>query len=134
MTRNNLETAAALFSAIEAKDPDAVAALYTDDIQVWHNFTNAAQDKQTNVATLTSLCRHVPEIRYEVVERLALDDERVLQRHVLCAATGQGEVIEIPACMLITVREGRIAAIHEYLDSGQANRLRAATGRQPVGS
>ncbi len=134
MTRSNLETAGALFSAIEAKDPDAVAALYADDVLVWHNFSNAFQDKETNVATLTSLCRHVPEIRYEVVERLALDDERVLQRHVLCAATGQGEEIQIPACMLITVRHGRIAAIHEYLDSGQANRLRAATGREPVGT
>lgn len=134
MTRRNLETAAALFSAIEAKDPDAVAALYTDDIQVWHNFTNAAQDKQTNVATLTSLCRHVPAIRYEVVERLALDDQRVLQRHVLCAATGQGEEIQIPACMLLTIDNGRIAAIQEYLDSGQANRLRTATGREPVGT
>lgn len=134
MTRSNLETAAALFSAIEAKDPNAVAELYTDDVQVWHNFPNATQDKKTNVETLTSLCRHVPEIRYEVVERLALDDDRVLQRHVLCAGTGQGEEIQIPACMLITVRGGRIAAIHEYLDSGQANRLRAATGREPVGS
>jgi len=134
MARSNLETAAALFAAIEAKDPDAVAALYNDDIQVWHNFTIASQDKKANVATLTALCTHVANIRYDVVERLVLDDERVLQRHVLCAATGQGEEIQIPACMLITVRNGRIAAIHEYLDSGQANRLRAATGREPVGT
>ena len=132
MTRSNMETAAALFAAIENKDPDAVAALYTDDIEVWHNFTNACQDKAANLETLTSLCRHVPEIRYQVVERVALDGNRVLQRHVLCARTAEDEEILIPACMVLSIRDGRIAAIHEYLDSGQANRLRAATGRPPI--
>lgn len=133
MNRSNLETAAALFAAIENKDPEAVAELYSDDIEVWHNFTNACQDKKTNLETLTSLCRHVSEIRYQVVERLALDDRRVLQRHVLRARTASDEEILIPASMVLEIRDGRIAAIAEYLDSGQANRLRAATGRPPVG-
>jgi ketosteroid isomerase-like protein len=126
-----MDTAAALFAAIERKDPDAVAALYADDVQVWHNFSNTCQNKAENLATLTSLCRHVPEIRYDVTERLQLEDGRILQRHVLRARTGTEEVL-IPACIFITVREGSIAAIHEYLDTAQANRLRAATGRPPV--
>lgn len=129
---SSMDTAAALFAAIERKDPQAVAALYADDVQVWHNFSNASQDKAANLETLTGLCRHVPEIRYDVTERLQLEDGRIMQRHVLRAATATGEVL-IPACIFITVRDGRIAAIHEYLDTAQANRLRAATGRPPVG-
>lgn len=132
MSKTNLETAAALFAAIERKDPDAVAALYTDDVQVWHNFSNATQDKAANLETLTGLCRSVPEIHYDVTERLELEDGRVLQRHVLRCRVSDEEVL-IPACILVTVRDGRIAAIHEYLDTAQANRLRAATGRPPVG-
>lgn len=131
MTRSNLETAAALFTAIEGKDPQAVAALYADDIQVWHNFSDALQDKTANVATLSALCRNVPNIRYDVTERLELADGRILQRHVLCAGTDADEV-RIPACIFLTVRDGRIAAIHEYLDTGQANRLRALSGRPPL--
>ena len=133
MSHDNISTAAALFDAIERKDTDAVAALYTDDVQVWHNFSNAAQDKAANLETLAALCRSVPEIRYEVIERLQLDDGRVLQRHVLRGRVGTEEVL-IPACMLITVRDGRISAINEYHDTAQATRLRAATGRAPVGS
>lgn len=131
-TRSNLDTAAALFTAIESKDPEAVAALYADDIRVWHNFSNAFQDKATNLETLGGLCRHVPNIRYEVTERLELADGRILQRHVLCAGTDADEV-QIPACIFITARDGRIVAIHEYLDTGQANALRALSGRPPVG-
>lgn len=133
MTSGNIETAAALFTAIERKDTAAVAALYADDVQVWHNFSNAAQDKAANLEILAGLCRHVPEVRYDVTERLELPDGRVLQRHVLRARTDSGEVL-IPACIFITVRGKQIVAIHEYLDTAQANRLRAATGRDPVGA
>lgn len=129
---DEMKTAAALFSAIEAKDPQAVAALYADDIAVWHNFDDAVQDKAANLDVLTGLCRAVAGIRYDVDERLQLEDGRVFQRHVLRASTRDGEEVRIPACILITVRDRRITAIHEYLDTAQANRLRAATGRPPV--
>ncbi|MEQ8858961.1 MAG: nuclear transport factor 2 family protein [Pseudomonadales bacterium] len=128
---STLETAAALFAAIEAKDTKAAADLYADDVRVWHNFSNAFQDKAANLETLGGLCRSVPEIHYDVTERLLLEDGRVMQRHVLRACLGAEDVL-IPACIFITVRDGRISAIHEYLDTGQANRLRAATGRAPV--
>ena len=128
-----LATAGALFAAIESKDPAAVAALYADDIQVWHNFSNACQDKAANLETLSGLCASVPEIHYDVTERLLLEDGRVLQRHVLRAGNGREEVL-IPACIFVTVRDGRIVAIHEYLDTAQANALRALTGRPPVGA
>jgi ketosteroid isomerase-like protein len=32
------------------------------------------------------------------------------------------------------VRGGKIARIEEYLDSAQANALRAASGREPIGT
>jgi len=134
MSHSNLETAAALFDAIERKEPETVADLYADDVQVWHNFSNACQSKAVNLQVLTALCSSVPEIHYDVVERLLLDDGRVLQRHVLRARVGNGEEILIPACIFVTVREGRIVRIDEYLDTGQANRLRSATGRPPVGA
>lgn len=129
---SNLETAAGLFRAIERKDTDAVAALYRDDIEVWHNFSNRCQDKKTNLATLGGLCASVAEIEYAVIERMQLPDGRIMQRHLLRATPAGGETIEIPACMFLRIRDGRIERIDEYLDTGQANRLRAATGRESL--
>ena len=127
-------TVAALFSALESKDPAKVADLYANDVQVWHNFSNVAQNKSQNLEVLAGLCESVAEIHYDVIERLRLDDGRVLQRHNLRAVTDSGDEVIIPACMLLQIQDGRIKRIDEYLDSGQANRLRALTGRQPVGS
>lgn len=132
MTHPDLNTVSRFFAAIEGKNPGVVAQMYADDVEVWHNFTRACQDKPTNVQTLTAMCEHVPQVRYEVLERLRLDDGRVLQRHVLRATTPSGEEILIPACLFIRVRDGKIARIDEYLDTGQANRLRVATGRPPI--
>lgn len=132
MSNHSLQTAAALFAAIEAKKPEAVAELYADDVEVWHNFDNAVQNKAANLAVLGSLCEHVPEIHYDVVERLLLADGRVMQRHVLRAVLGDGLEILIPACIFVTVEQGRIVRIDEYLDTAQANQLRAATSRPPV--
>jgi len=127
-----VQTAAALFEAIESKRPDRVAALYADDVEVWHNFSDAVQDKATNLAVLSGLCESVAEIHYDVTERLELDGGRVLQRHVLRCVTDDGREVRIPACIFVTVHDGRIHRIDEYLDTAQANALRAASGRAPI--
>jgi len=128
-----MQTAAALFEAIESKRPDRVAELYADDVEVWHNFSDAVQDKTANLAVLTGLCESVAEIHYDVTERQELDGGRVLQRHVLRCGTGDGREVRIPACIFVTVRDGKIRRIDEYLDTAQANALRAASGRAPIG-
>jgi uncharacterized protein len=129
-----INVAASLFRAIESRTPEAVAELYRDDVQVWHNFSNACQDKATNLAVLRGLCASSQSIHYDVVERIQLGERRVLQRHVLRVGTPSGEEILIPACIFIEVEDARIIRIDEYLDTAQANRLREATGRPPVGS
>ncbi len=134
MEKTLLEVAGSLFDCIEAGDAAGVDALYSEDVEVWHNFSNVAQTKAENLATLTGLIASVDEIRYEVTERLALDSERVVQRHDLCCTTRDGAAFTIPACIFITVRDGRIVRIDEYLDSAQANALRTASGREAIGS
>lgn len=132
MSEQNLALTDRFFAAIEAQDPAAVAAYYTEDVQVWHNFDNRCQNKADNVETLSALCASVDHIRYETVERLLLPDGRVMQRHLLRASvTGQAEVV-IPACIFLTFSGAQICRIDEYLDTAQANELRKMTGRAPV--
>lgn len=128
MTDTALEVARQLFEQIEAKRVAGVAALYADDIAVWHNFTNATQTKAENLKTLGGLTKNVEHIRYDVSERVLLG-ERVMQRHLLRCRLGNGEEIVIPACIFVTVHEGRITRIDEYLDTVQSNALGAAIQR-----
>ena len=122
MPETPLEVAEALFTAIEAGDVDAVAALYADDVAVWHNFDDVTQSRDENLATLAWMTRRVSGMRYEVQSRVEVPGG-VIQQHVLRGTAPGGEPLEIPACMRLYVSDGRITRIEEYLDPAQAAAL-----------
>lgn len=128
MTDTAAELANRLFKCIESKDIAGVAALYHDDIAVWHNFTGTAQSKTENLRNLGDFAKAVAQIRYAVLERIDLGG-RVIQRHDLHCRVADGREFAIPACIFITVENGRIRRIEEYLDTAQVNPLRDATQR-----
>ena len=128
MGKTAIEVAQQLFENIEAKRVEGVSALYADDILVWHNFSNTTQTKTENLQTLDGLTRNVAQIRYDVTERVLLGD-RVMQRHLLRCRISTGEEFVIPACIFVTVRDGKITRIDEYLDTAQSNALGTAIQR-----
>jgi uncharacterized protein len=111
-----LAVAGRLFAAIEAGDVDAVRELYDPDVEVWHNTDRAVQGREENLATLGWVMRNLDGLRYTDVRRSATDDGFV-QRHVLVATNRAGRRVEVPACIVATVRDGRVTRLDEYLDS-----------------
>jgi ketosteroid isomerase-like protein len=102
------------FDAIAAGDIDAVGDLYTDDVQVWHNVTDRALDHDGSLALLRYYVRTVDERHYEILARHHWDGGAV-QRHVLHGRVGE-TVMRAPVCLTFAFRDGRISAIHEYVD------------------
>lgn len=116
------------FTAIAAADIATVEQIYADDVQVWHNMSNSAQNKQENLKVLRGLVR-MGSIRYEVLERMIVGN-RVAQRHILHVQLRNGGVFAIPAGIFLTINDGRVAHIDEYLDSAHSNALvQAAAGK-----
>lgn len=125
MSSTVADIAAQLFTNIEAGRVGAVAALYHDDVEVWHNFDNAVQTKQENLRVLEGLTQIARKLRYEVLERHTVGD-RFIQRHNLHCTTASGAEVMIPACVFITVEDGKIRRIDEYLDTAQTKALRGS--------
>jgi ketosteroid isomerase-like protein len=100
--------------AILAGDTDRVIACYTDDATVWHNFDDADQTPAENCKTLVMMHRLIPGFAYVDVRRTVLADG-FWQQHVLSATTANGEM-RMPAALKITLRDGRISRLEEYLD------------------
>ena len=113
---DHLDIAERLFSAIMAGDVAAVRALYAPDVRVWHNFDGATQSADENLAVLQWVTTTIRGLRYEDVRRQATADGFV-QQHVLRGTMPDGAAVEIPACIVVTIRDGRIARLDEYLDS-----------------
>ena len=125
MARSAVQVAEQLFKCIENKQVDGVAALYHDDVEVWHNFDNAIQTKAENLKVLAGLTQTVAQLRYEILERHTIGN-RIVQRHNLYCRLAGNEEIVIPACIFLTVEDEKIKRIDEYLDTAQASKLRSA--------
>ena len=112
----SLGLAEKLFAAIEANDQDALRNdVYAPDIVVWHNNDNHGQLIDENLKVLRWLHRNVKSKRYEEVRRQATPSGFV-EQHVLRGIAPDGTELNVYACLVVTVADGRITRIDEYLD------------------
>ena len=109
--------------ALNAGDPDTVRSFYTPDATVWHNFDNADQSLPDNLKLLEWMVRKAPKRRYKVLRREAIPGGW-LQQHILEATSQAGREMKLYACCLITLENGLIKRIEEYVDPAQAAVLR----------
>jgi ketosteroid isomerase-like protein len=120
------------FDAIQRGDIEAVAPLYADDVEVWHNVTGRAIDKAASLDLLRYWSGQVSEMRYEVVERSCYERGAV-QRHVIHGRAG-GEVLAAPICIVFHVADDQITRIYEYLDPAAVAAVFGSRSAAPTGS
>lgn len=125
-TANDMNMLADRFMrAIETGDLDAIRGCYTPDARIWHNFDGLAQTVDENLKTLKWMDKRLFNRRYEIKSRHSFDGGYV-QQHVLHGTLASGEAFSMPACLIVTVKDGRIARLDEYLDTAHTLPLRSA--------
>ena len=117
-----------LIAAIEAGDFAAAESCYHPDVVVWHNHDRQTQTRAENLATLRQFVGATTERRYTEIRRQRIDGEDggVVQQHVLVATLHDGRAIELAACLICDVADGRITRLDEYFDAA-AMRPRSPT-------
>jgi len=113
-----LQLAERLMNAITAGDIDAVRDIYAPDAVIWHNNDCVEQTVEQNLAVLRWVVKHVAGLRYDDIRRHRTESGFV-QQHVLRGTAPNGAPLEISACLICTVADGRITRLEEYLDSAQ---------------
>jgi ketosteroid isomerase-like protein len=120
----HLDLAERFFKAIEAGDIDAVTEIYAPDAEIWHNNDGVVQGPADNARTLTWITQNLKDVAYTEIRRSATDDGFV-QQHVLVATNRAGQRVEVPACLVVRIADGRITRLDEYLDSAVIPRIMA---------
>jgi ketosteroid isomerase-like protein len=121
-TTDPLEVAARLFDAVESGDVAAVAEIYAPDAVIWHAHTGTSQTAEENVQVLGLVTRRLRDMRYEEVRRQRTE-RGFVQQHVLRARGPEGQRVELRACMVCDVVDGRITRLDEYLDGAAVARV-----------
>ena len=111
-----------LFAAIQTGDRAAIADLYADDVLVWHSMTNHAGDKAASLAILDWLMAPGVTLTYEPIEQLIVGD-RVARRHILTVGIPGQDDIVMPVAIFLTIADGKIQRIDEYVDAEGTARL-----------
>ena len=111
-----LQLAERLFAAITAGDVEAVRDIYAADAVIWHNNDGLEQSADDNLRVLRWVTANIRHLRYENVRRQRTDTG-FAQQHELRGRAPNGRELNIPACIICTVRNGRITRLDEYLDS-----------------
>jgi len=121
--REILELADRFFAAIPKADLATVRAIYAPDALIWHNNDQATQTVEQNLAVLGWVTKNISGLRYDEIRR-HVTPSGFVQQHVPRGTAPNGKPLEVPACILCTVSNGRITRLDEYLDSAQLEALR----------
>ncbi|HEX7820193.1 MAG TPA: nuclear transport factor 2 family protein [Sphingobium sp.] len=104
-----------LFGALSAGDVQAAADCLTADGIIWHGFDRIEQDRAAAIAGWEGFVAHFSDRRFIDIRRQATPTGFV-QQHVLTVRTADGRAIAWPICVVVTVRDGLIERLDEYID------------------
>ncbi len=105
-----------LFCAIEAGDVDAVAAMWSDDVTVWHAGDKRPSEKSRAMRVIEWFVSATADRHYDVLDRKFFAGGFV-QQHVLYGQTGSGAAYSLRVGIIIQVGpDGLITRIDEYFD------------------
>jgi uncharacterized protein len=128
---DTLGLAEKFFTAIERGDIETVKAIYAPDARIWHSHDQKEQSVEENLRVLTWIAHNLKNHRYRVHRRVAIPGG-FLQQHTAEMDTPAGP-FSMPACIVVEVKDGRIARLEEYLDGVRVAELGRifAESRQP---
>lgn len=100
--------------------------MYTPDAIIWHSYNATEMTPMANVQALKALFAYaIDRFSYEQIRRHVTKDGYV-QQHRLCAIAKDGAQFYSEACFIVTVVDGRITRLDEYLDSTAGQAMEAA--------
>ena len=109
--------AARLTDAIVRGDADTLAALYTPDAVCWRNFDDRTLTREQMFKIAAFLATRVSDLRYDDV-RVTPTETGYVQQHTMRATAPNGTAVTVPTCLVVTLRDGLIARVDEYMDQG----------------
>jgi ketosteroid isomerase-like protein len=110
------------FAAIGACDVEAARAVYAPGAVIWHNTDGIEQDVPANLAVLGWMAANFSDRSYCEVRRHEWDTGFV-QQHVLRMTKRDGTRVELRACVVATVADGKVTRIDEYLNPAEVARI-----------
>jgi ketosteroid isomerase-like protein len=125
LTQHDAEAIAErLFAAISAGDFDQIREVYAPDAVIFNNHTPGTIGVEDLITMLTHMKGAVERMWFEPV-RTQVTAMGFVDQHITHFITYKGATATLPSCMVVGVRDGRIASVEEYADPADMTPLMA---------
>lgn len=104
-----------LVNCMSSGNGEDYARLWNDDAVLWHNFDGLEMTKAQIVEGFNSFVSQFPVRRITQVQVREFPGG-YLQEHQFEAETADGRGFSTPSCLIVTVENGRLRRVHEYVD------------------
>ena len=98
-----------------ARDAAGARSCLHPEARVWHNFDGVEQSVDENMATFEYLLQKSTALSYDI-HRMEEIDGGYLQRHTLKITSTAGDELSSEAMAVISVKDGKITYIEEFID------------------
>ena len=119
-----VELARALFAALAQQDDERVRSLCLPDLRASQNNARP-MTLDTLLAFNRAVRAVVTDLRYEDAVRSATHTGFV-EEHAVRGTLPDGRALDLAVCVVADVRDGKVAALREYVDTAAAAPLVAA--------
>ena len=107
---------ATLHAALVTGDTRALASLCRDDVVVWHNSDRVEIGKGTALERISALSQIANTVTLETVRFIETEVGFVEQIVIRGTLNATGKPLELHNCLLVSVVDGKIERIDEYVD------------------
>lgn len=106
-----------LIRAVTTGDVDLVAELYADDAVLWQNTTAKTTDKARTLKVVQWLVNSTTDLHYTDIRRTSWDNGFVQEHTMRGKVAANGNDLVVHACLVVTVCNGQMVEVREYMDS-----------------
>jgi ketosteroid isomerase-like protein len=110
------ERARTIFSAFDAKDVSALAALMTDDVRLRLGNAEMVEGKAAFVAAVNAFLGSVAHFRHEIIDVWRDGDTLVTELEVHYTRL-DGKQVTLPCCNVFQLRDGLVSGYRSYIDA-----------------
>jgi ketosteroid isomerase-like protein len=109
--------------ALETGDADALVGHLAPESIVWHNHDRQEVDAVTNMQGVGVLAKMVRDLKLDVLRVAPTPDGFVMQFVMRGIVTANGKPFEMQNCIVVSMIDGKVTRIDEYVDPTVAAQL-----------
>lgn len=128
---NESEIITRFYGAMTSGDVAGARACCTPQARFWHCFDGVAQTLEQASPEWQGLQKAFTAMRTQDVRYAPLGDGRWLVQQLFIGRRSEGQEIGWAVCLVVTLRDGLIERVEEYIDRGAPFQISSAEMRAP---